>query len=70
MRVLAQEHFLTDVLISGKSGWLIGRYVLKKHGGSSADARVCGRQSSCYRGLNTRTAKISETATGPLRRKP
>jgi hypothetical protein len=32
MRVVAQEHFLTDVLISGKWGWLIGHYVLKKHG--------------------------------------
>ena len=34
MRVLGQEHFPTDVLIGGAAGWLIGRYVLKKHGGS------------------------------------
>jgi membrane-associated phospholipid phosphatase len=32
MRVLGQEHFPTDVLIGGTVGWLIGRYVLKKHG--------------------------------------
>jgi membrane-associated phospholipid phosphatase len=34
MRVLGQEHFPTDVLIGGAAGWLIGRYVLKKHRGS------------------------------------
>jgi hypothetical protein len=34
MRVLGQEHFPTDVLIGATAGWLIGRYVLKKHGGS------------------------------------
>jgi membrane-associated phospholipid phosphatase len=30
-RVLGQEHFPTDVLVGGAAGWLIGRYVFKKH---------------------------------------
>ena len=31
-RVLGQEHFPTDVLVGGAAGWLIGHYVLRKHG--------------------------------------
>jgi hypothetical protein len=30
-RVMGQEHFPTDVLIGGVSGWLIGRYVYRTH---------------------------------------
>jgi hypothetical protein len=30
-RVLGQEHFPTDVLVGGATGWLIGHYVFKKH---------------------------------------
>jgi hypothetical protein len=30
-RVLGQEHFPTDVLIGSAAGWLIGRYVVRKH---------------------------------------
>ena len=30
-RVLGQEHFPTDVLIGGATGWLIGHYVFGKH---------------------------------------
>lgn len=30
-RVLAQQHFPTDVLIGSATGWLIGRYVERKH---------------------------------------
>ncbi len=31
MRVLGQEHFPTDVLVGGAAGWLIGRYVFRRH---------------------------------------
>lgn len=30
-RVLGQEHFPTDVLVGGATGWLIGHYVSRKH---------------------------------------
>jgi len=30
-RVLGQEHFPTDVLIGSVTGWLIGKYVVRKH---------------------------------------
>jgi membrane-associated phospholipid phosphatase len=30
-RVLGQEHFPTDVLVGGATGWLIGHYVFRKH---------------------------------------
>jgi membrane-associated phospholipid phosphatase len=30
-RVLAQQHFPTDVLLGSVSGWLIGHYVAKVH---------------------------------------
>jgi PAP2 superfamily len=30
-RVLGQEHFPTDVLVGGATGWLIGHYILKRH---------------------------------------
>jgi hypothetical protein len=30
-RVLGQEHFPSDVLVSATAGWLIGHYVVKKH---------------------------------------
>ena len=30
-RVLGQQHFPTDVLIGGATGWLIGRYVYRTH---------------------------------------
>ncbi len=32
MRVLGQEHLLIDLLTGRTPGWLIGGYVLKKHG--------------------------------------
>jgi membrane-associated phospholipid phosphatase len=30
-RVLGREHFPADVLVGGACGWLIGRYVVRKH---------------------------------------
>jgi PAP2 superfamily protein len=30
-RVMGQQHFPTDVLIGSAAGWLIGRYVVRKH---------------------------------------
>jgi PAP2 superfamily len=30
-RVLGQQHFPTDVLVGSAAGWLIGRYVYRKH---------------------------------------
>lgn len=30
-RVMGQQHFPTDVLIGSATGWLIGRYVVRKH---------------------------------------
>jgi membrane-associated phospholipid phosphatase len=30
-RVLGQEHFPSDVLVGGAAGWLIGRYVVRRH---------------------------------------
>lgn len=30
-RVLGQEHFPSDVLVGGATGWLIGHYVVRKH---------------------------------------
>ena len=30
-RVLGQQHFPADVLVSGAAGWLIGHYVYRKH---------------------------------------
>lgn len=30
-RVLGQQHFPSDVLVSGAAGWLIGHYVVKRH---------------------------------------
>lgn len=30
-RVLGQQHFPSDVLVSGAFGWMIGHYVFKKH---------------------------------------
>lgn len=40
-RVLGQEHFPTDVLVGGATGWLLGHYVFKKHGRSHI---ACGVQ--------------------------
>ena len=30
-RVLGQQHFPSDVLVGSAVGWLIGRYVYRKH---------------------------------------
>ncbi len=30
-RVLGQEHFPSDVIVGGAAGWLVGRYVYRKH---------------------------------------
>jgi membrane-associated phospholipid phosphatase len=30
-RVLGQQHFPSDVLVSATAGWLIGHYVVKRH---------------------------------------
>lgn len=39
-RVMGQQHFPTDVLIGSATGWLIGRYVVRKHKWSAVHARV------------------------------
>jgi membrane-associated phospholipid phosphatase len=30
-RVLGQQHFSSDVLVGSAVGWLVGRYVFRKH---------------------------------------
>jgi membrane-associated phospholipid phosphatase len=30
-RVLAKQHFPSDVLVGSAVGWLVGRYVFRKH---------------------------------------
>lgn len=39
-RVMGQQHFPTDVLIGSATGWLIGRYVVRKHKWNAVHARV------------------------------
>jgi len=34
-RVMGQQHFPTDVLIGSATGWLIGRYVVRRHHGKA-----------------------------------
>jgi len=30
-RVMGQQHFPSDVLVGSAAGWLVGRYVFRKH---------------------------------------
>ena len=39
-RVLAQQHFPSDVLLGSAAGWLIGRYVYRHHAHAEGLARV------------------------------
>lgn len=39
-RVMGQQHFPTDVLIGSAAGWLIGRYVVRRHHRQSRHGRT------------------------------
>ncbi len=39
-RVMVQQHFPTDVLIGSAAGWLIGRYVVRRHHRQSGHGRA------------------------------
>jgi membrane-associated phospholipid phosphatase len=36
-RVMGQQHFPSDVLVGSAAGWLVGRYVFRKHHKQSLD---------------------------------
>ena len=54
-RVLAQQHFPSDVLLGSVAGWLIGHYVFKTHHSGALHAR----SATVYSESTERTSKES-----------